>query len=53
MFHPSSGLRYQVPTDTLQPTTTEVALKDMRKDNPELQYLASDDWHPTHTRYLR
>ena len=28
------------------------ALKDMRKDNPELQYLAGDDWHPTHTRYL-
>ena len=25
----------------------------MRKDNPELQYLAGDDWHPTHTRYLR
>ena len=29
------------------------ALKDMRKDNPELQYLAGDDWHPTHTCYLR
>ena len=29
------------------------ALKDMRNDNPELQYLAGDDWHPTHTRYLR
>ena len=29
------------------------ALKDMRKDNPELQYLAGDDWRPTHTRYLR
>ena len=29
------------------------ALKDMRKDNPELQYLAGDDWHPTHTHYLR
>ena len=29
------------------------ALKDMRKDNPELQYLACDDWHPTHTHYLR
>ena len=29
------------------------ALKDMRKDNPELQYIAGDDWHPTHTRYLR
>ena len=28
-------------------------LKDMRKDNPELQYLAGDDWRPTHTRYLR
>ena len=28
------------------------ALKDMRNDNPELQYLAGDDWHPTHTRYL-
>ena len=25
----------------------------MRKDNLELQYLAGDDWHPTHTRYLR
>ena len=23
------------------------ALKDMRKDNPELQYLTGDDWHPT------
>ena len=29
------------------------ALKDMRKDNPELQYLAGDDWHPTDTCYLR
>ena len=29
------------------------ALKDMRKDNPELQYLAGDHWHPTHTCYLR
>ena len=29
------------------------ALKDMRKDNPELQYLASDDWCPTHMHYLR
>ena len=29
------------------------ALKDMRKDNPELQYLAGDDWHPTHRHYLR
>ena len=29
------------------------ALKDMRKDNPELQYLAVDDWHPMHTHYLR
>ena len=29
------------------------ALKDMRKDNPELQYLAGDDWCPTHTCYLR
>ena len=29
------------------------ALKDMRKDNPELQYLAGDNWHPTHTRYLQ
>ena len=28
------------------------ALKDMRKDNPELQYLAGDDWHPTHTHHL-
>ena len=28
------------------------ALKDMRKDNPELQYLAGDDWCPTHTCYL-
>ena len=28
------------------------ALKDMRKDNPELKYLAGDDWSPTHTRYL-
>ena len=25
----------------------------MRKANPELQYLAGDDWHLTHTRYLR
>ena len=25
----------------------------MRKDNPELQYLAGDDWHPTHTHYLQ
>ena len=25
----------------------------MRKDNPELQYLAGDDWRPTHTHYLR
>ena len=25
----------------------------MRKDNPELQYLAGDDWYPTHTRYLQ
>ena len=29
------------------------ALKDMRKDNLELQYLAGDDWRPTHTHYLR
>ena len=29
------------------------ALKDMRNDNPELQYLAGNDWHPTHTRYLQ
>ena len=29
------------------------ALKDMRKDNPELWYLAGDDWHPTHTHFLR
>ena len=29
------------------------ALKDMREDNPELQYLAGDDWRPTHTCYLR
>ena len=29
------------------------ALKDMRKDNPELQYLVGDDWRPTHTCYLR
>ena len=29
------------------------ALKDMRKENPELQYLAGEDWHPTYTRYLR
>ena len=29
------------------------ALKDMRKENPELQYLTGDDWHPTYTRYLR
>ena len=29
------------------------ALKAMRKDNPELQYLAGDDWCPSHTRYLR
>ena len=25
----------------------------MRRENPELQYLAGDDWHPTYTRYLR
>ena len=25
----------------------------MRKDNPELQYLAGDDWCPTHTHYLQ
>ena len=29
------------------------ALKDMRKDNPELQYLAGDNWRPTHTRNLQ
>ena len=29
------------------------ALKDMRKDNPELQYWAGDDWCPTHTHYLQ
>ena len=29
------------------------ALKDMRKDNPDLQYLPGDEWGPTHTRYLR
>ena len=29
------------------------ALKDMRKDNPELQFLPGDDWCLTHTRYLR
>ena len=29
------------------------ALKDMRKDNTELQYLAGDDWCPTHTHYLQ
>ena len=25
----------------------------MRKENPELQYLAGADWHPTYTCYLR
>ena len=25
----------------------------MRKENPELQYLAGDDWRPTYTRYLQ
>ena len=25
----------------------------MRKDNLELQYLAGNDWLPTHTRYLQ
>ena len=25
----------------------------MRKENPELQYLAGDDWRSTYTRYLR
>ena len=29
------------------------ALKDMRKDNPELQFIPGDDWLSTHTRYLR
>ena len=29
------------------------ALKDMRKDNPELQFIPGDDWPSTHTRYLR
>ena len=29
------------------------ALKDMRKDNRKLQYLAGDNWSTTHTRYLR
>ena len=28
-------------------------LKDMRKDNPELQYLVGDNWRPTHSLYLR
>ena len=28
-------------------------LKAMRKDNLELQYLAGDDWRPTHTHYLQ
>ena len=28
------------------------SLKIMRKDNSELQYLAGDDWRPTHTHYL-
>ena len=28
------------------------ALKDMRKDNPELQYSAGDNWRLTHTCYL-
>ena len=29
------------------------ALKDMRKDNPELQFIPGDDWPSTYTRYLR
>ena len=29
------------------------ALKDMRKDNPELQFIPGDDWPSTHTCYLR
>ena len=29
------------------------ALKDMRKDNPDLQFIPGDDWPTTHTRYLR
>ena len=28
------------------------ALKDMRKDNPELHFIPGDDWTPTFTRYL-
>ena len=42
-----------MPTDTLQPTTTERCPEGRRKDNPELQYLEGDDWHPTHTHYLQ
>ena len=29
------------------------ALKDMRKDNPDLKFLPGDNWPSTHTRYLR
>ena len=29
------------------------ALKDMRKDNPDLQFIPGNNWPSTHTRYLR
>ena len=29
------------------------ALKNMRRDNPELQFLSGNNWPPTHTHYLR
>ena len=34
MFHPSSGLRHQVPTDTIQPTTTERCPEGHEKGQP-------------------
>ena len=53
MFHPSSGLCHQVPTDTLQLTTTERYPEGHEKGQPRTPVLAGDDWCPTHTRYLR
>ena len=39
MFCPSSGLRHQVPTDTLQPTTTERCPEGHEKGQPRTSVL--------------
>ena len=39
MFRPSPGLRHQVPTDTLQPTTTERCPEGHEKGQPRTPVL--------------